>query len=109
MVKLEPRGAAVVKAELFPARIRALGVGLPYALTVAIVGGTTGYVALQPKNLGHENRFISYVAGHGLISLSVYVFMGESSCRAHLEREASELRAGDRELVNTVEVWGKGS
>ena len=37
---------AVVKAELFPARIRALGVGLPYALTVAIFGGTTEYVAL---------------------------------------------------------------
>ena len=31
---------AVVKAELFPARIRALGVGLPYALTVAIFGGS---------------------------------------------------------------------
>ena len=37
---------AVVKAELFPAEIRALGVGLPYALTVAIFGGTAEYLAL---------------------------------------------------------------
>lgn len=53
---------AVVKAELFPARIRALGVGLPYALTVAIFGGTTEYVALGLKNIGHENWFFFYVA-----------------------------------------------
>ena len=70
---------AVVKAELFPARIRALGVGLPYALTVAIFGGTTEYVALGLKNIGHETWFFFYVAGCGLISLLVYVFMGESS------------------------------
>ena len=83
---------AVVKAELFPARIRALGVGLPYALTVAIFGGTTEYVALGLKNIGHENWFFFYVAGCALISLLVYVFMGESSRRSHLERETRELR-----------------
>ena len=81
---------AVVKAELFPARIRALGVGLPYALTVAIFGGTTEYVALGLKNIGHENWFFFYVAGAALISLLVYVFMGESSRRSHLERETRE-------------------
>ncbi|WP_316850076.1 MFS transporter [Pedobacter agri] len=48
---------AVVKAELFPAEIRALGVGLPYALTVAIFGGTAEYFALWFKNIGHENYF----------------------------------------------------
>ena len=100
---------AVVKAELFPARIRALGVGLPYALTVAIFGGTTEYVALGLKNIGHENWFFFYVAGCGLISLLVYLFMGESSRRSQLEREASELRSDERELVNTVTVSAKGS
>ncbi len=84
---------AVVKAELFPARIRALGVGLPYALTVAIFGGTTEYVALGLKNIGHENWFFFYVAGCALISLLVYVFMGESSRRSHLEHETRELRS----------------
>jgi MHS family alpha-ketoglutarate permease-like MFS transporter len=103
---------AVVKAELFPARIRALGVGLPYALTVAIFGGTTEYVALGLKNIGHESWFFFYVAGCGLISLLVYVFMGESSRRSYLEREAreaSEVEARDPELVNTVPVSGKAS
>jgi MHS family alpha-ketoglutarate permease-like MFS transporter len=85
---------AVVKAELFPARIRALGVGLPYALTVAIFGGTTEYVALGLKNMGHEHWFFFYVAGCALISLLVYVFMGESSRRSHLERETREVPAG---------------
>ena len=86
---------AVVKAELFPARIRALGVGLPYALTVAIFGGTTEYVALGLKNIGHETWFFFYVAGCGLISLLVYVFMGESSRSSQLERETRELHAGE--------------
>ena len=95
---------AVVKAELFPARIRALGVGLPYALTVAIFGGTTEYVALGLKNIGHENWFFFYVAGCGLISLLVYVFMGESSRRSQLERETRELRAGEREQAKVDEV-----
>jgi len=84
---------AVVKAELFPARIRALGVGLPYALTVAIFGGSTEYIALWLKHIGHEPWFFFYVAGCALISLLVYVFMGESSRDSHLEREATELRS----------------
>jgi MHS family alpha-ketoglutarate permease-like MFS transporter len=95
---------AVVKAELFPARIRALGVGLPYALTVAIFGGTTEYVALWLKNIGHESWFFFYVAGCGLISLLVYVFMGESSRRSYLERETRELRADARDQAKVDEV-----
>jgi MHS family alpha-ketoglutarate permease-like MFS transporter len=100
---------AVVKAELFPARIRALGVGLPYALTVAIFGGTTEYIALGLKSIGHESWFFIYVAGAGLISLLVYLFMGESSSRSHLEREERELHAVDPEPVNTVQVSGSAS
>jgi MHS family alpha-ketoglutarate permease-like MFS transporter len=90
---------AVVKAELFPARVRALGVGLPYALTVAIFGGTTEYIALGLKNLGHESLFFYYVAGCALVSLLVYVFMAESSRQSHLERETSELRSRESEAV----------
>ncbi|OCB15610.1 alpha-ketoglutarate transporter [Mycolicibacterium porcinum] len=100
---------AVVKAELFPARIRALGVGLPYALTVAIFGGTTEYIALGLKNIGHEQLFFFYVAGAALISLLVYVFMGESSSSSHLEREAEELPTAGAELVDSAASAGKGS
>lgn len=45
---------AIVKAELFPTRIRALGVALPYALTVSIFGGTTEYIALWCKQIDHH-------------------------------------------------------
>lgn len=69
---------AVVKAELFPAEIRALGVGLPYALTVAIFGGTAEYIALAFKDAGHESYFYWYITGCIFISLLVYVFMPDT-------------------------------
>ncbi|MFC3896645.1 MFS transporter [Lentzea rhizosphaerae] len=78
---------AIVKAELFPTNIRALGVGLPYALTVAIFGGTAEYVALWFKQAGHESVFFYYVAGCVLISLLVYGFMRETSKDSVLDRD----------------------
>src|SRR5437762_3921002 len=54
---------AVVKAELFPTKIRATGVGLPYALTVSIFGGTAESVALWFKTIGHEDWFYYYLTG----------------------------------------------
>ncbi|PIQ21119.1 MAG: hypothetical protein COW65_11010 [Cytophagales bacterium CG18_big_fil_WC_8_21_14_2_50_42_9] len=69
---------AVVKAELFPTEIRALGVGFPYSLTVAIFGGTAEYVALSFKNAGHEMYFYWYVTGCIFISLLVYLTMRDT-------------------------------
>ncbi|MDO7873728.1 MFS transporter [Hymenobacter sp. ASUV-10] len=69
---------AVVKAELFPTEIRALGVGLPYALTVAVFGGTAEFVALYAKDQGAEEWYYWYVAGCALLSLVVYWRMGET-------------------------------
>jgi len=53
---------AVVKAELFPAHVRALGVSLPYALANALFGGTAEYVAEWLKQAGVERGFYVYVA-----------------------------------------------
>jgi MHS family alpha-ketoglutarate permease-like MFS transporter len=69
---------AIVKAELFPTEIRALGVGLPYALTVAIFGGTVEYIALYFKSIGHEPWFYWYVTGCIFISLVVALRMRET-------------------------------
>jgi MHS family alpha-ketoglutarate permease-like MFS transporter len=69
---------AVVKAELFPANIRALGVGLPYALTVSLFGGTAEYVGTRFKMAGHETWFFWYVSGCILCSLLVYTFMRDT-------------------------------
>ncbi|WP_129782387.1 MFS transporter [Peristeroidobacter soli] len=69
---------AVVKAELFPVEIRALGVALPYAIAVSIFGGSAEYVALWLKNLGHEEAFYGYVAACIFVSLLVYLTMPET-------------------------------
>jgi MFS transporter, MHS family, alpha-ketoglutarate permease len=77
---------AVVKAELFPTRIRALGVGLPYAVTVSIFGGSTDSVALAFKWLGHEAWFYYYLTGMIAISLVVYVFMRDTKADSAMNR-----------------------
>ena len=70
---------AVVKAELFPAHIRALGVALPYALANTLFGGTAEYVALSFKNGGWERGFYWYVTFMIGISLIVYLRMRDTS------------------------------
>ena len=69
---------AVVKAELFPAGVRALGVGLPYAIAASVFGGTAPLIALQFKIEGHENWFYWYVTGMIAISLLVYATMRDT-------------------------------
>ncbi|HEY2066962.1 MAG TPA: MFS transporter [Gemmatimonadaceae bacterium] len=69
---------AVVKAELFPAEIRALGVALPYAVAVSVFGGTAEYLALWAKSIGHERWFYWYVTACIVGSLVVYVAMPET-------------------------------
>ncbi|HHZ5404822.1 TPA: MFS transporter [Bacillus cereus] len=81
---------AIVKAELFPTEIRALGVGLPYALTVAIFGGTAEFIALWLKSIGMESLFYFYVAGCIAISFITYWRMDESSKTSQIEAELGD-------------------
>nr|WP_225779101.1 MFS family transporter [Pseudomonas sp. Marseille-Q3773] len=53
--------SGLVKAEMFPPQVRALGVGLAYAVANAAFGGSAEYVALGLKSLGMENTFYWYV------------------------------------------------
>lgn len=69
---------AVVKAELFPTGVRAMGVGFPYAITVALFGGTAEYVALYLKEIGYEHAFYWYVTGCIAVSLAVYALMRDT-------------------------------
>lgn len=78
---------AVVKAELFPAEVRALGVGLPYALTVALFGGTAEYIALWFKQSGHEEYFYYYITCCIGVSLLVYVFMKDTRASSQLNKD----------------------
>ena len=72
---------AVVKAELFPAHIRALGVALPYALANTMFGGTAEYVALWFKDQGMERGFYWYVTA--MIGLSLIVYLGMRDTKHH--------------------------
>ena len=73
---------AVVKAELFPAHVRALGVALPYAIANAAFGGTAEYVALWLKDAGMESAFFWYVTAMIGVSLLVYLFMRDTKHRS---------------------------
>jgi MHS family alpha-ketoglutarate permease-like MFS transporter len=78
---------AVVKAELFPSEVRALGVGLPYALTVAIFGGTAEYIALWFKQLGVEHYFYWYITLCISFSLLVYFSMKDTKATSKLNED----------------------
>ena len=69
---------AVVKAELFPTAVRAIGVGLPYAVTVSIFGGSSESLALFFKSQGHEKWFYYYLTAVIATSLVVYAFMRDT-------------------------------
>jgi MHS family alpha-ketoglutarate permease-like MFS transporter len=69
---------AVVKAELFPTKVRATGVGLPYAVTVSIFGGTAEPLALWFKRIGHETWFYYYLTAVIATSLLVYLAMRDT-------------------------------
>jgi MHS family alpha-ketoglutarate permease-like MFS transporter len=69
---------AVVKAELFPTAVRALGVALPYAIANAVFGGTAEYIALWFKQAGHETGYYVYVTAVIGVSLVTYVFMRDT-------------------------------
>ena len=69
---------AIIKAEMFPADIRALGVALPFAISNVIFGGTAEYVALYLKDIGHERWFYIYISALAACSLIAYVRMRET-------------------------------
>ncbi len=80
---------AVVKAELFPARIRATGVGVPYAIAVSVFGGTAEYVALWFKSIGHESGFYWYATVVIACSLMVTWMMRDTRKHSMIDREAA--------------------
>lgn len=79
----------VVKAELFPVQVRALGIGLPHALTVAAFGGTAEYIALWCKRAGHESYFYWYTAGCIGLSLLLFLTMAETKTTSRLNEDAA--------------------
>ncbi|MGQ4411314.1 MFS transporter, partial [[Kitasatospora] papulosa] len=69
---------AVVMAEQFPPEVRATGIALPYALAVAVFGGTAPYVTTWMHESGHSDLLWVYVSAASFISLVVYLTMPET-------------------------------
>lgn len=78
---------AIIKAEMFPADIRALGVALPFAIANAVFGGTAEYVALWLKGIGHERWFYVYISALAALSLIAYVRMRETKTTSLIEED----------------------
>ena len=70
--------SAIVKAEMFPTEIRALGVALPYAIANALFGGTAEFIALSFKQAGFEPGFYIYVTVVIGMSLVTYLIMPDT-------------------------------
>jgi MHS family alpha-ketoglutarate permease-like MFS transporter len=82
--------SGLVKAELFPAQIRALSVGFSYAIANAIFGGSAEYVALWFKSVGHETWFFWYVTIMVAISFIFALIMPDSRKQGYLQGHGTE-------------------
>lgn len=67
--------SGILKAEMFPPEVRALGVGLSYAVANAIFGGSAEYVALLLKKEGIETSFFWYVSAMGALAFLVSLIL----------------------------------
>lgn len=84
----------VLKADLYPPTVRALGVGLPYAVGAAMFGGSAEYVALTFRSMGVEHYFYLYVAGIGSITLISAFLMPDLRKHGYLD--------GDGDVENNI-------
>ncbi|PPF37624.1 alpha-ketoglutarate transporter [Pseudoclavibacter sp. RFBJ3] len=85
---------AVVKAELFPTHIRALGVGFGYAMANSIFGGTAPLLYTAAGEAQQVPLFIVYVTIAIAASLVVYVFFLHNKGANWLDDEKA-MRARD--------------
>jgi MHS family alpha-ketoglutarate permease-like MFS transporter len=84
IVSLYTSISGLIKAEMFPAQVRALGVGLSYAVANAVFGGSAEYVALFLKSIGSESTFYWYVTAMCAIAGIVSLRMRDSSKEGYL-------------------------
>ena len=78
--------SGLIKAEMFPTEIRALGVGFSYALANALFGGTAEYIALWTKSIGYETAFFWYVTAMSALALAVALTMRDPMKEGYLRR-----------------------
>lgn len=87
VVSLYTSISGIVKSEMFPAQVRALGVGFAYAIGNALFGGTAEYFALWFKSIGHETWFFWYVTAMMVIALVAALLMPDPRRSGYLQGE----------------------
>ena len=66
-------------SEQFPGNVRAVGIGIPYNLTVALLGGLTPYVLTWLQSRGNEQMFFVVVLVGAVITLVTFLQMPEKA------------------------------
>ena len=79
--------SGLIKAELFPAHIRTLGVALPYAVGNTLFGGTAEYVALWFKKVGAESGFYWYLTAIIGMAAVAFVMLPETKHSSLIEED----------------------
>lgn len=70
--------APAIMSEQFPTSVRAVGIGAPYNLVVALLGGTTPYLLTWLQSIGQERWFFFYVLAGAVITLVTFIRMPET-------------------------------
>jgi MHS family alpha-ketoglutarate permease-like MFS transporter len=91
--------AAIVKSELYPAHVRAVGVALPYAIAQALFAGNTETVALYLKKVGHESWFYWLVAGMLTFSFLAALTLRDTRDHSLIDAEQSDRTTPTRQPV----------
>lgn len=78
LISLWSSVSGAVMSELFPARVRAAGIGLPYNIAMALFGGTGPYVATWLQSSGYSSVFGWYLVACAAMSLFTYFTLRET-------------------------------
>ncbi|WP_455481599.1 MFS family transporter [Bartonella sp. B35(2025)] len=79
--------SGIIKADMFPASVRAIGVGLSYAIANAIFGGSAEAVALWLKDIGCGSIFYFYITGMMIIAFIAVILMPDARKEGYLQRD----------------------
>ena len=79
--------SGIVKAELYPAHVRALGVAVPYAIAMAIFGGNAEAAALHFKSIGNESGYYWVVAAIMGVGFVVAALMRDTRVHSQIREE----------------------
>jgi len=93
IVSLYTSISGLIKSEMFPPEVRALGVGFSYAIANALFGGSAEYVALGLKAGGMESSFYWYVTVMCAVALFFSLRMPDPRRHGYLRDEAPPLDA----------------